>query len=109
MAVIFPLRVPIPLFILETLAHALAVLRIASEPDRQHPASQTLKRRYIHLNVITVPLVSVLILLAAGVFDGQTLRDGVLGTAGIQPLNIMALFISLVRNGIYARPICRFM
>ncbi|KAM5544968.1 hypothetical protein V8D89_001079 [Ganoderma adspersum] len=94
-AVIFPLRVPIPLFILEMVTHTLVVLRIAPEQDRHHLASQTLKRRYIHLNFITIPLVSVLVLLAAGVFDGQTLRDGVLGTAGIQPLNIMALFISL--------------
>ncbi|PIL32705.1 transporter [Ganoderma sinense ZZ0214-1] len=96
-AVIFPLRVPIPRFVQETATHALVVLRIAPEPaDRpESHASQTTRRRHVHLNFITVPLLSVLVLLAAGVFDGQTLRDGVLGTAGIQPLNIMALFISL--------------
>ncbi|KAI0362901.1 hypothetical protein BV20DRAFT_1058530 [Pilatotrama ljubarskyi] len=44
---------------------------------------------------VSIPLASVLLLLAAGVFDGQTIRDGVVGTSGVQPLNIMALFISL--------------
>ncbi|KAI0629718.1 hypothetical protein C8Q77DRAFT_1236349 [Trametes polyzona] len=53
------------------------------------------KPRYIPLNFIIVPLVSVLVLLAAGVFDGQTVRDGIVGTGGVSPLNIMALFISL--------------
>ncbi|RPD57388.1 hypothetical protein L226DRAFT_547068 [Lentinus tigrinus ALCF2SS1-7] len=54
-----------------------------------------LPTRHVHLNFVTVPLISVLILLAAGVFTGRTLRDGIVGTSGIQPLNIMALFISL--------------
>ncbi|KAI1788320.1 hypothetical protein LXA43DRAFT_1159931 [Ganoderma leucocontextum] len=94
-AVISPLRVPIPPFIFDTVTHALPVLRIAPEPDRHHHHPASRKRPLIHLNFITVPLVSVLLLLATGVFDGQTLRDGILGTAGIQPLNIMALFISL--------------
>ena len=66
------------------------LLRIA--PERCTP----LKRRYLPLNFITVPLISVLILLACGAFDGQTVRDGVVGTGGVRPLNIMALFISLV-------------
>ncbi|KAH9912762.1 uncharacterized protein BXZ73DRAFT_93066 [Epithele typhae] len=59
-------------------------------PDGRPP-----KRRHLHLNFITVPLISVLLLLACGVFNGRTLRDGIVGTNGIEPLNIMALFISL--------------
>ncbi|KAI0753428.1 hypothetical protein C8Q80DRAFT_1097430, partial [Daedaleopsis nitida] len=50
---------------------------------------------HIRLDLLTVPLASVLLLLAAGAFDARTLRDGVLGTRGIAPLNIMALFLSL--------------
>lgn len=87
-AVIVPLRVLVPLLLLKTARRALTALRIIPE----HP----LKTRHIHLNFITVPLASVLILLAAGVFHAQTLRDGIVGANGIQPLNIMALFISLV-------------
>ncbi|KAI0692424.1 hypothetical protein C8T65DRAFT_669686 [Cerioporus squamosus] len=88
-AVILPLRIPIPIVLLHIVYHALVTLRIV-------PYSSTpLKTRHIHLNFITVPLVSVLLLLAAGGFNGRTLRDGIVGTGGIQPLNIMALFISL--------------
>ncbi|TFK86673.1 hypothetical protein K466DRAFT_523769 [Polyporus arcularius HHB13444] len=88
-AVILPLRVPIPIVLLHIGHHILVLLRIV--PDSHTP----LKTRHVHLNFITVPLASVLLLLAAGVFDGKTLRDGIVGTSGIQPLNIMALFISL--------------
>ncbi|EJF57157.1 hypothetical protein DICSQDRAFT_157516 [Dichomitus squalens LYAD-421 SS1] len=58
-------------------------------------ATESTSRRYFHLNYISVPLISVLALLGSGVFDRQTIRDGVVGTGGIRPLNIMALFVSL--------------
>ncbi|OJT07874.1 hypothetical protein TRAPUB_1224 [Trametes pubescens] len=54
-----------------------------------------LKPQYIPLNFITIPLASVLLLLATRVFNSQTVRDGIVGTGGVSPLNIMALFISL--------------
>lgn len=60
------------------------------------------KPRHISLNFITVPLASVLLLLATKVFNSQTVRDGIVGTGGVSPLNIMALFISLVRVPITA-------
>ena len=44
----------------------------------------------------TVPLVAVLLLLATGVLHGKEIREGIAGTNGIEPLDIMALFISLV-------------
>ena len=68
------------------------LLRIA--PERR----PSLKRQHLPLNFIAVPLISVLVLLACGAFDGETVRDGVVGTGGVRPLNIMALFISLVRS-----------
>ncbi|RPD57395.1 hypothetical protein L226DRAFT_512254 [Lentinus tigrinus ALCF2SS1-7] len=89
LAVITPLRVPVPIVLLQAAHHVLVTLRIV--PKQHSP----LKTRHVHLNFITVSLISVLILLAAGVFTGRTLRDGIVGTSGIQPLNIMALFISL--------------
>ena len=92
LAVIFPLRVPLPLVLLKTAHHALAVFHII--PHKHAPP----KPRHVPLNLVTVPLFSVLVLLATGAFDGHTLRDVIVGTGGIQPLNIMALFLSLVRG-----------
>ena len=107
-AVIFPVHVPIPAVALAFAHDALAALRIVPPRSAAAATESASRKHHLHLNFITVPLLSVLILLAAGVFTGQTVRDGIVGSDGIQPLNIMALFISLVRNGIYARPICRF-
>ena len=42
-------------------------------------------------------MIAVLLLLATKAINGAVLRHGILGTDGIQPINIMALFISLVR------------
>ena len=92
-AVIFPLHIPIPANVLREIHSALVTLRIVPRNG-----STPLKARHVHLNFVTVPLISVLLLLAAGVFDGKTIRDGVVGTDGIKPINIMALFISLVRS-----------
>ncbi|KAI0794150.1 hypothetical protein C8Q74DRAFT_560085 [Fomes fomentarius] len=91
-AVIVPLRLLVPPLLLKNARRALTALHILPE---RHAHDSPLKTRHIHLNFITVPLASVLILLAAGVFHGRTLRDGIVGANGIQPLNIMALFISL--------------
>jgi hypothetical protein len=42
-------------------------------------------------------MIAVLFLLATKAINGAVLKHGILGTDGIQPINIMALFISLVR------------
>jgi hypothetical protein len=49
------------------------------------------------VNFLTGPVFAVLLLLATGAIDGAVLKYGILGTNGVQPLSIMALFISLVR------------
>ncbi len=43
-------------------------------------------------------MIAVLLLLATKAINGIVLRRGILGADGIQPINIMALFISLVRD-----------
>jgi hypothetical protein len=43
-------------------------------------------------------MIAVLLLLATKAINGTVLRHGILGADGIQPINIMALFISLVRD-----------
>jgi hypothetical protein len=89
-AVIAPVGVPIPQFATIQAVKLLVGARIIA-PTNKHP-----KQRHIRLNLITVPLFSVLLLLAAGVIDGTILRKGIVGADGIKPLDIMALFISLV-------------
>ena len=41
---------------------------------------------------------AVVLLLATGAINGVVLRHGILGANGIEPLSIMGLFISLVRD-----------
>ncbi|CDO72597.1 hypothetical protein BN946_scf184985.g16 [Trametes cinnabarina] len=92
-AVIFPVRLPIPFTVVRATRRILTVVPILPEGSDSDP--QLAKRTYLHLNFITIPFISVLILLAAGVFGAGTLRDGIVGTGGVRPLNIMGLFISL--------------
>lgn len=50
----------------------------------------------ISVNYANLPVVAVLFLLATTAVDGSVVRKGIVGTEGIHPLDIMALFISLV-------------
>ncbi|KAI0667127.1 hypothetical protein C8Q78DRAFT_1176287 [Trametes maxima] len=90
--VIFPQQIIIPTVFAGAIQRILVRARIV--PEQQYP-SHNISPKRIHLNFITVPLASTILLLVTGVFDGQTVRDGIVGTGGVQPLNIMALFISL--------------
>ena len=60
--------------------------------------SEPLRRAYLPVNSLSGPLLVVLLLLATRAINGVVLRYGILGANGVQPLNIMALFISLVRG-----------
>ena len=46
-----------------------------------------------------MPLLSVLLLLALKVIHRADVRNGIIGADGVKPINIMALFISLVSKG----------
>ena len=91
-AVIFPTRIPLPCFELSPLAKILADKQVIK------PRKATCRRNYIPIDFTTVPLFSVLLLLAAKCIDGHDLRRGIVGDGGVKPLSIMALFISLVWN-----------
>lgn len=90
LAVIFPVRAPIPQIFVKLATRLLRAMRIVT------PSTTPVKRVSVRLNFITVPLVSVLVLLATSAFDGEIVRRGVIGADGIKPLDILALFISLV-------------
>jgi len=45
-----------------------------------------------------MPLLSVLLLLALKVIHRADVRNGIIGADGVKPINIMALFISLVSS-----------
>ena len=90
--VIFPFRIPLPNFTVLAFRNALVKCRAiprTSEPPR---------RQYLYVNFLTTPMIAVLLLLATNAIDGTVLRHGILGADGIEPINIMALFISLVRD-----------
>ncbi|KAH9965427.1 hypothetical protein BC827DRAFT_1184613 [Russula dissimulans] len=87
--VIFPFRVPLPR-IVASMSHNVLV-RFRVFPHTSEPP----QRSYLPINFITGPIIAVLSLLAAKSVDGAVLRRGVLGADGVQPISIMALFISL--------------
>jgi hypothetical protein len=51
-------------------------------------------------------MVSVLLLLAVKAINGAALKHGIVGTDGVLPINIMALFISLVRGRGFIVSLC---
>ncbi|KAI9465182.1 hypothetical protein BJY52DRAFT_1220876 [Lactarius psammicola] len=88
-AVIFPFRIPLPNFTVVAVHNALVKCRAISR------TSEPPRRRYLYVNFLSVPMIAVLLLLATKAINGTVLRRGILGADGIQPINIMALFISL--------------
>ena len=90
--VIFPFRIPLPNFSVFALHNALVKCRAI--PRKSGPP----RRQYLYINYLSMPMIAVLLLLATKAIDGTVLRHGILGSDGIEPINIMALFISLVRD-----------
>lgn len=90
--VIFPSRVPIPRIVASTSHDVLVKLKIFPH------TSEPLRRQYLSINFLSGPMVSVLLLLAVKAINGTVLKRGITGADGIEPISIMALFISLVRG-----------
>ena len=49
----------------------------------------------IPINLTTAPIVAIFILWAAKCIDGTVIRNGIVGTQGVKPFNIIILFFSL--------------
>lgn len=90
-AVVFPVKLPIPRAIVAK-AYQLLIFTCIIQLRSEAPP----RRWHLHINFLTVPLISVLLLLATQCIDGTDVRRGILGADGVKPIDIMALFISLV-------------
>ncbi|KIM43422.1 hypothetical protein M413DRAFT_443363 [Hebeloma cylindrosporum] len=54
-----------------------------------------LGRKRIHINLTTAPIIAILVLWAAQCLGPGEIRDGIVGTDGVKPYNILILFFSL--------------
>lgn len=83
--VIAPFRIPLPRFFNGLLSRILF----------WRPLNESRTRFYFPVNYVSAPVFGVFFLWAAQCIDGTIVRNGIVGTEGIKPLDIMALFISL--------------
>lgn len=67
--------------------------QILREKMVAHPE---VRRWYFTLGLETSPVIGVLLLLASTCIPGSVVRDGIVGTQGVRPYDIMTLFISFV-------------
>ncbi|KAI0302282.1 hypothetical protein B0F90DRAFT_1816498 [Multifurca ochricompacta] len=89
LTIIFPFRVPLPKVAVSVIHFGLVKCRVV--PHTPEP----LRQQYFPVNFLTAPTIAVLSLLACKAINSSVLRLGILGADGVEPINIMALFISL--------------
>ncbi|KAJ1033426.1 hypothetical protein NDA13_001417 [Ustilago tritici] len=58
-------------------------------------ASQEEEPMYVTIDHVSAPLIGVLVLLATTTIGGEQVRQGIVGEDGIEPYDVLALFISL--------------
>ncbi|KAL5534598.1 hypothetical protein ACEPAG_1061 [Sanghuangporus baumii] len=109
---VFPLHItiPLPASFASLTAKFAEILRLCVPSQsccHLHPSlcksdTSTQHRKRIHwhriaINFQTAPSAAVLLLLATRILNGRDVREGIIGggSSGVQPLDIMALFISL--------------
>ncbi|KAI0695543.1 hypothetical protein BC835DRAFT_1273245 [Cytidiella melzeri] len=68
---------------------------IITQASREGEKRPAVIWRKITVGFQTAPLAAVLLLLATGVLHVKEIREGIVGTSGVEPLDIMALFMSL--------------
>jgi len=64
-------------------------------PVSFHVHLPKLGRRRVHINLATAPIIAIAILWAAQCLGASQIRDGIVGTDGVKPYNILILFSSL--------------
>lgn len=70
--------------------------RNEADEDRNENAGE--RRLSFPLDLRTAPVVGVILLLITTTIDGSVLRLGIVGEDGVQPYDVLVLFISLVRS-----------
>jgi hypothetical protein len=90
--VIFPFRVPLPRVVASASRDVFVKLRIFPH------TSEPLRRQYVPVNFLSGPMISVVFLLAVKAINCAVLKRGIIGADGVEPMSIMALFLSLVRG-----------
>lgn len=91
--VIFPFHIPLPSFVIRGLRTLLVSTRLrkATTEDKEEPPWS------FPLGLETAPVIGVIVLLASTSIPGSVIRDGIVGSGGVRPYDIMTLFISFVR------------
>ncbi|SPO21742.1 uncharacterized protein UTRI_01228_B [Ustilago trichophora] len=109
--VIHPLRIPIPRPIASPLRSAARKtwLALAGPPDSnpEQEEQETVERQlgsasstkyetmYLIIDHVSAPVIGVLVLLATTTIGGEQVKQGIVGEDGIEPYDVLALFISL--------------
>jgi hypothetical protein len=87
--VIWPIYIPLPLFFTRLYDRFLSTRVKDGEGDGE-------RRMYFKLGLETAPVLGCLILLASTCIPGRVITDGIVGSEGVRPYDIMTLFISFV-------------
>jgi hypothetical protein len=92
--VIWPIYIPLPLF----LTHLRnRFLPSTANGDGEKPEGVEKGRRmHFKLGLETAPVIGVLVLLASTCIPASVVRDGIVGSEGVRPYDIMTLFLSFV-------------
>ncbi|EST06266.1 Arsenite/antimonite efflux pump membrane protein, ArsB [Kalmanozyma brasiliensis GHG001] len=107
--VIHPIRIPIPAPIASFLRQngRKIWLALAGPPDADEQEKDAVERelgqderndrRPMHLTIdhVSAPVIGVIVLLATTTIGGEQVRQGIVGEDGIEPYDVLALFISL--------------
>lgn len=74
----------------------ISIVFVIQRVDLPLPARfQFFGRKSLPISLTTAPIAAILILWAAQCIDAGVIRDGIVGTAGVKPYNILILFFSL--------------
>lgn len=93
--VIWPIRIPLPLFVTRLINWIIPPQQ--SERDQPHDtATRDPRRLHFTLGLETAPVIGVLLLLASTCIPGSVITDGIVGSEGVRPYDIMTLFLSFV-------------
>ncbi len=101
--VVFPFRVYLPSQFTAICRTILSKLKALPPRSSINGHQRHTDRWSMHVDYSNLPVAAVLFLLSTTAIDGNAVRKGIVGDEGIHPLDIMALFISLVCPNLLSR------